>query len=153
MTLASLLLIACSKEREDLVTPSSPVTVTGTKTPPYRPFFALSTFHEQITYPWDPCFGRAKDCARPIMADPTRMAAIDRTFTDVHSGNQALIKARFTTERTDLLTYIAAYDVDGVINGTLKAEARGTDVTKTRHLIFRTTSTDSVEFVYPFMGR
>lgn len=89
------------------------------------------------------CHDAACDCMQLRVASKDKKS-IDNVFTAVQGGNSTTIQNAFLSNKTVLLNYATSTDVNNVINGVSTARSRGTDPNKSRYLIVKSGTVQSV---------
>lgn len=134
---AALTLAGCQKEQTHPNGTSTIGALDETKSASYRVYFdnGAQPGVEGQDYG---CAGSGGNCLPDVVVTASLKPAIDNVFTAVYTNNDATIRSAFSANRTALLNYVDKAHVDGVINGTLRARARGASPNN-RYLIIRRT--------------
>jgi len=139
------LLAGCEKERSVPATLRPGAVEGSTKT-------SLRVYYDDGTIPGVEgvncgCSGSGGNCLGEVVITPGFRPALNNVFTAVFTANDPSIVTAFTNNKTMLLNYVSSAHVNGVVNGTHTARARGASP-GVRYLIIRDSGARIVG-VYP----
>lgn len=95
------------------------------------------------------CPEGGNNCTKIEFLTAREAPSYTKVFDAIATGDQATIKAAFTSERDILKSHVAESDIDGAIDGTFVA-TKGLDKDKVIHFLVFSSGSD-VKMAYQFM--